>query len=193
MTSFYNNHLDYDEPEEMIDRVYTTDDNVTIEDQTENNGYIYLALTAADGSDMAAFFFFAEETDEDIVVPVGVYPIDSSEEYGTVYANPGVQGDGVWPSYYARLLDGTDIVIPLWLLVGGTVEVSKDEEGRARLEVNAVNSYGVSVHILYDATDTALQDVPSASSSATKRLHDGRMVIIRNGEAYSLTGQSIAR
>lgn len=193
MTSFYNNHLDYDEPEEMIDRVYTTDDNVTIEDQTENNGYIYLALTAADGSDMAAFFFFAEETDEDIVVPVGVYPIDSSEEYGTVYANPGVQGDGVWPSYYARLLDGTDIVIPLWLLVGGTVEVSKDEEGRARLEVNAVNSYGVSVHILYDATDTALQDVPSASSLATKRLQDGRMVIIRNGEAYSLTGQSIAR
>ena len=193
MTSEYNVHLDFDEPEEIIDRTYTTDDNVTIDDQTEKNGYIYLALTAADGSDMAAFFFFVEEADEDIVVPAGVYPIDSSEEYGTVYANPGVQGDGVWPSYYARLLDGTDIVIPLWLLVGGTVEVSKDEEGRARLEVNAVNSYGVSVHILYDATDTALQDVPSASSSATKRLQDGRMVIIRNGEAYSLTGQSIAR
>lgn len=191
MTSYYNNHLDYDEPEEEIDRIYTTEDNVTIEDQTEKNGYIYLALTAADGSDMAAFFFFAEETDEDIVVPVGVYPIDSSEEFGTVYANPGVQGDGVWPSYYAQLLDDGSIVVPLWLLVDGTVEVSKDSEGNARLEVNAVNSYGVPVHILYDATSTALEEVHTDSTAAQKRLENGRMVIIRNGETYSVAGTMI--
>ena len=39
MTSEYNTHLDFDEPEEIIDRTYTTDDYVTIDDQTEKNGY----------------------------------------------------------------------------------------------------------------------------------------------------------
>ena len=195
MTSEYNVHLDFDEPEEIIDRTYTTDDNVTIDDQTEKNGYIYLALTAADGSDMAAFFFFAEETDEDIIVPVGVYPIDSSEEYGTVYANPGVQGDGVWPSYYARMLEDGQLITPLWLLVDGTVEVSKDEEGNAHLDVNAVNSYGVEVHIVYDGTpvgshlEASYCQLPIANKY--KVLRGGQLFIIHDNKAYNAQGVQV--
>lgn len=192
MTSEYNVHLDFDEPEEIIDRTYTTADNVTIDDQTENNGYIYLALTAADASDMAAFFFFVEEIDEDIIVPVGVYPIDSSEEYGTVYANPGVQGDGVWPSFYARLLDDGSIIVPLWLLVDGTVEMSKTDEGYPYLEVNAVNSYGVPVHIVYDGSLTSdVENVRIDTSSAIKRLMNGQLLIQRNGNTYNVLGAQI--
>ena len=191
MTSEYNVHLDFDEPEEIIDRTYTTADNVTIDDQTMNNGYIYLALTAADGSDMAAFFFFAEETDEDIIVPVGVYPIDSSEEYGTVFANPGVQGDGVWPSYYARMLEDGSLITPLWLLVDGTVEVTKTEEGYPYLEVNAVNSYGVEVHIVYDGTTTGLENVNINGEGIRKQIIDGQLVIIRDGKAYNAQGSQV--
>ena len=195
MTSEYNVHLDFDEPEEIIDRTYTTADNVTIDDQTANNGYIYLALTAADGSDMAAFFFFAEETDEDIIVPVGVYPIDSSEEYGTVFANPGVQGDGVWPSYYARMMEDGSLITPLWLLVDGTVEVSKDEEGNVRLEVNAVNSYGVEVHIVYDGTPVGshLDAYKSQSpvSNKYKVLRGGQLFIIHDNKAYNAQGVQV--
>ena len=189
MTSEYNVHLDFDEPEEIIDRTYTTADFVTIDDQTERNGYIYLAFEAADGSDMAAFFFFAEEADEDIVVPVGVYPIDSSEEYGTVYANPGVQGDGVWPSFYARMMEDGSLVVPLWLLVDGTVEVTKTEDGNPYLEVNAVNSYGVEVHIVYDGTATGVENLPMGDTVDThKWMIDGQLVIIRNGEAFDVMG-----
>ena len=191
MTSEYNVHLDFDEPEEIIDRVYTTADNVTIDDQTMNNGYIYLALTAADGSDMAAFFFFAEESDEDIIVPAGVYPIDASEEYGTVYANPGVQGDGVWPSFYARLLEDGSLVDPLWLLVDGTVEVTKTEDGKPYLEVNAVNSYGVEVHIVYDGTATGLENINVNVEGVRKQIIDGQLVIIRNGKAYNAQGSHV--
>ena len=188
MTSEYNTHLDFDEPEEIIDRTYTTADNVTIDDQTERNGYIYLALTAADGSDMAAFFFFVEEADEDIVVPVGVYPIDSSEEYGTVYANPGVQGDGVWPSFYARMMEDGSLVVPLWLLVDGTVEVTKTEDGYPYLEVNAVNSYGVEVHIVYDGTTTSVEDIHSPMDNTRKVLRDGQLLIIREGKTFNVVG-----
>ena len=195
MTSEYNVHLDFDEPEEIIDRTYTTADNVTIDDQTANNGYIYLALTAADGSDMAAFFFFVEEADEDIIVPAGVYPIDASEEYGTVYANPGVQGDGVWPSFYARMLEDGSLVTPLWLLVDGTIEVTKTEDGNPYLEVNAVNSYGVEVHIVYDGTpiDTAIDNTNSQSSMANsqKMLRNGQLLIIRNGKNYDALGVQV--
>ena len=189
MTSEYNVHLDFDEPEEIIDRTYTTADFVTIDDQTERNGYIYLAFEAADGSDMAAFFFFVEEPDEDIIVPAGVYPIDSSEEYGTVYANPGVQGDGVWPSFYARMMEDGSLVVPLWLLVDGTVEVTKTADGKPYLEVNAVNSYGVEVHIVYDGTATSVENLPMGDTVDThKWMIDGRLVIIRNGEAFDVMG-----
>ena len=191
MTSEYNVHLDFDEPEEIIDRTYTTEDNVTIEDQTADNGYIYLALTAADATDMAAFFFYVEEADEDIIVPAGVYPIDSSEEYGTVLANPGVQGNGVWPSFYARMMEDGSLVTPLWLLVDGTVEVSKDEEGNAHLEVNAVNSYGVEVHIVYDGTPlyTDVENTHNPSqANIQKRMHDGQLLIKRGGETFTILG-----
>ena len=194
MTSEYNTHLDFDEPEEIIDRTYTTVDNVTIDDQTEKNGYIYLALTAADGSDMAAFFFFAEEADEDIVVPAGVYPINSSEEYGTVFANPGVQGDGVWPSFYARMLEDGSLVVPLWLLVDGTVEVTKTEDGYPYLEVNALNSYGVEVHIVYDGTpakagvETLDGHMPS---NIHKVLRNGQLLIIRDGKTFNVVGAEL--
>ena len=191
MTSEYNTHLDFDEPEEIIDRTYTTDDYVKIDDQTEKNGYIYLALEAADGSDMAAFFFFVEEADEDIIVPEGVYPIDSSEEYGTVQANPGVQGDGVWPSFYARMMEDGSLITPLWLLVDGTVEVTKTEEGYPYLEVNAVNSYGVEVHIVFDGTATSLENINVNIEGIRKQIIDGQLVIIRDGKAYNAQGSQV--
>ena len=189
MTSEYNVHLDFDEPEEIIDRTYTTADFVTIDDQTERNGYIYLAFEAADGSDMAAFFVFVEEPDEDIIVPVGVYPIDSSEEYGTVYANPGVQGDGVWPSFYARMMEDGSLVTPLWLLVDGTVEVTKTADGKPYMEVNAVNSYGVEVHIVFDGSTTGVENIPVGDAVGTQKwMLDGQLLIIRNGNVYDVTG-----
>lgn len=191
MTSEYNNHLDYDEPEIEVDRTYTTEDNVTIDDQTAENGYIYLALTAADNSDMAAFFFFVEEADPEIIIPEGIYPIDASEEYGTVMANPGVQGDGVWPSFYAQLFDG-GLAVPLWLLVGGTVEVAKDDAGNPHLEVNAYNSYGVPVHIVYNGAGTDVENIKDpAASNCQKRMVNGQLIIIRNGETFNAVGARI--
>ncbi len=190
MTSEYNTHLDFDEPDMEIDRVYTIADNVFIENQVEENGYIYLALTAADESDMAAFFFYAEEVDEDIIIPVGIYPINNTEEYGTVQANPGVQGNGVLPSFYAKIWEDGSLEVPLWLLVGGTVEVRKDEQLNPYLEVNAYNSYGVPVHIVYDGTSTAVENVNSQSpkKDVQKRLVNGQLLLIRNGEAYNVLG-----
>ena len=188
MTSFYNNHLEYDEPFMEVDRTYTTADNVQIENKIEESGYVYLCITAADNTDQAAFFFYAEEADPDIIIPEGIYPIDSSEDYGTVMANPGVQG-GVWPSFYAELASDGNLATPLWLLVGGTVEVSKNEAGEVYLEVNAVNSYGVSVHIVYDGTTpTAITDALAPQAAPTKYIKNGQLMIRNNGKEYNAQG-----
>ncbi len=192
MTSEYNTYMDYDEPEREVDRIYTTEDMVVIDNQIEDNGYIFLQLIAADESDEAEFFFYAEEADEDIVIPVGTYTIDYTEDYGTVQANPGVQGNGVWPSFYAEKSEG-GLAVPLWLLVGGTVEVSKDKDGNPYMEVNAYNSYGVTVHIVYDGTPVAagLEDITNDQVSAKKVLKNGQLLIIRNGETFNAVGQAV--
>jgi hypothetical protein len=142
---------------------------------------------------MAAFFFYVEESDEETIVPVGTYPIDYSEDYGTVQANPGVMGDGVWPSFYAELLEDGSIVVPLWLLVGGTVEVSKDDDGYMHLSVEAYNSYGVPVYIEYDGTpiETAVENVHSTQMHAKKVMKNGQLLIIRNDRTFNVVGAEL--
>ena len=193
MTSEYNTHLDFDEPDMDVDRTYTTEDQVIIENQIDPNGYIYLSITAADMSDMCAFFFFVEEADDDIVIPVGTYPINLTEEYGTVQANPGVQGNGVFPSFYAQMLEDGSLIVPLWLLVGGTVDVTKDEEGNAHLEVNAVNSYGVPVHIVYNGSpiNTAVENTQSPMTRSQKLLRNGHLIIKNAGAEYNAQGMKL--
>ena len=193
MTSEYNTHLDFDEPDMDVDRTYTTEDQVFIENQIDPNGYIYLSITAADMSDMCAFFFFVEEADDDIVIPVGTYPINLTEEYGTVQANPGVQGNGVFPSFYAQMLEDGSLIVPLWLLVGGTVDVTKDEEGNAHLEVNAVNSYGVPVHIVYNGSpiNTDVENTQSPMTRSQKLLRNGHLIIKNAGAEYNAQGMKL--
>ena len=191
MTSEYNTHLDFDAPDMDVDRLYTTEDNVFIENQVEENGYIYLAITAGDESDMAAFFFYTEEVDEDIIIPVGVYPINYTEEYGTVQANPGVQGNGVLPSFYAKTWEDGSLEVPLWLLVSGTVEITKDDDGNPHMEVNAFNSYAVPVHIVYDGTPTTLKNVTTKDVVIKKQLRDNQLLIIRNNEVYNVMGAQV--
>lgn len=188
MTSKYNSHMDCDEPETEVDRTYTTADNVLIENKIAESGYIYLCITAADDSDQAAFFFFAEDVDRDIIIPVGVYPINDSQDYGTVLANPGVQG-AVWPSFYAELAEDGGLITPLWLLVGGTVEVSKNSANEVYMEVNAVNSYGVSVHIVYDGTTpTGVSDALSPQTQPVKYIKNSQLLIRKNGNEYNAQG-----
>lgn len=190
MTSKYNNHLEFDEPYAEVDRTYTTTDQVVIDNKIQTEEFLYLCITAADNSDQAAFFFYTNEEDPDIIIPEGTYPINDSEDYGTVSANPGVLG-GVWPSFYALLtLDG-GIITPLWLLTSGEVKISKNEHGEIYMEVNARNSYNVPVHIVYDGTGTGITNIPSPQTHTTKYIHNGQLIIKRNNINYNAQGAMI--
>ena len=192
VTAETQNHLQYDATEGAVDRTYTSKDNVKLTDGIAEYGMVYWSVKAADGSDGVALYFFAAEADEDIVIPVGTYPIDYTEDYGTVLANSGVQNGSVYPSFYANYNAQGQVLAPLWFFVGGTVEVSKNEAGKLHMEINAVNSYDVPVHMVYDddsATGVENVDVPSVSCE--KIMKNGQLVIIRDGKAYNAQGAQV--
>ena len=61
------------------------------------------------------------------------------------------------------------------------------------LEVNAYNSYGVSVHIVFDGTptDTSVENITTEEVATEKVLKNGQLLIIRNGKIFNVVGQSV--
>jgi hypothetical protein len=138
---------------------------------------------------MLVLYFFANQVDSEVIIPQGVYPINHSLVAGTVLSSTGANEDNtVSPSLYASLTDG--YLDALYFLVDGTVKVEK-VDGKLRLEVEAVNSYDVPVHIVYDAQSTDVEDVEHTQTSSNKVLRDGHLIINHGGKEYTILGAEI--
>ena len=155
------NVLKYDTEEPAVNRTYTdeADEVVITTDYVEQYGMLYVELNGANNSDYTQLLFYVEKTAEGTVVPVGTYTIDDSGDYGTVSASAGYTSQ-MTPSFYSTIVeqDGKLYYDDLYFMVGGTVKV-ESVEGRLKLTVDAVNSYGTSVKIQYEAaaeTETGL-------------------------------------
>ena len=190
MTSKYNEYLDYDATEGAIDRTYNATDSVLLETY-ENDDAAYMEIMAADGSDLCALYFIVEDFDAEITIQPGVYTISKSLDAMTVLASVGAVDNSPYPSFYAKQNAQGNLVAPLYFMVGGTVEV-KNENGNLYVEVNAVNSYGVPMHIVYDATPTTgIENVGVATFDVEKKIDNGQLLIIRNGKAYNAQGAQV--
>ena len=190
LTSKYEEpHIEFDAEEGAIDRVYGKDAEVVINDRTEDYGLIYLQITDSVESDVTAIYFVLSESDAETIIPEGTYEINSTWLDGTVLASTGMDWDGsVIPSYYAGYVDGW-LVEPFYFFQTGTVVVTKDAEGKLAFEINAVNSCGVPVHIVYGDPISGLENIQvSGIVEAQKMIVDGQLVIIRNGKAYNAMG-----
>jgi hypothetical protein len=76
-------------------------------------------------------------------------------------------------------------------MVGGTVEV-ENRNGKLYIEVNAVNSYNVPIHIVFDGTkQTTAVDNITTEKGAAKRIENGQLLINRNGNTYNVLGAQI--
>lgn len=186
-------HLDYDTEEGNVECAYGVEDEIKIDDLTLSEGLIVMQATAQDQSDMMVLYFFANEADKQVTIPAGVYPINRSLMAGSVLASTGANEDNtVSPSIYATLTDG--YLDELYFMVDGEVMV-ENKDGHLRVEVNAVNSYGVPVHIVYDGTpvNTAVENTHSQSpmTHSHKMLRNGRLLIMRNGAIYDITGATV--
>ena len=143
--------LKYDatEADGALDVTYGADATVQL---SNGNGYSILTVASPDATNEVDLAFFYDAADPETVIPAGTYTIDDSYTSGTVLASSGVNSQGqVSLSFYANLNASGQLVTPIYFLVSGTVEVT-NVDGQLKVEVNAVNSNNVPIHIVYDAT-----------------------------------------
>ena len=143
--------LKYDatETDGALDVTYGADATVQL---SNGDGYSILTVASPDATNEVDLAFFYDAADPETVIPVGTYTIDDSYTPGTVLASAGINNQGqVSLSFYANLDEEGYLVTPIYFLVSGTVEVT-NVDGNLKVEVNAVNSNDVPIHIVYDAT-----------------------------------------
>ena len=184
-------HIDLDAEEGAVDRVYGADAELIINDYTEDYGLVSLQIKDEVEGDFTALYFVLYEPDAKTIIPVGTYEINSTWMDGTVLASTGMEWDGsVIPSYYAGYVDGW-LVEPYYFFQTGTVEVTKDTEGKLSFEINALNSCNIPVHIVYDATASSVENIDVNVAGVKKQILDGQLVIIRDGKAYNAIGAQV--
>lgn len=188
-TKFVRERIQFDTEEGEMDYTFPTDAEVIVHDFIDGYGMIQLII--ADESYAVDFYFNADAMDSVIGVPAGVYPIDGSFESGTVIACKGILPDGPAQSYFCGLdAEGYLDPLQLYCLVDGTVIV-ENINGKLKVEVDAVNSYDVPVVLHYNAAATALEDITTEKVGTQKRLLNGQLYIILNGQTYTATGNIV--
>ena len=189
-TLYVRERIPYDK-EEDLEYTFEEDAIVEVIDWIEGYRIIELFVLPADESLVADFYFIVDYTtvpDPEIGIPAGVYPINGSWESGTVLACKGILPDGPAPAYVCFVdeegyLDEQN----LWCLVDGTVTIEK-VNGKMKMEVDALNSYDYSVKLHYNPVASAVEDITTGNTNISKRIINGQLVIIRNGQAYDATG-----
>lgn len=184
--------LQYDMTEGSVERTYSDDDQVKfITDYVAQYGELYLDITAADGSDKISVAFLVEATDPAIVIPAGTYPITNTAATGTVFASPGVQDGSIYPSYYGVMHPQGGISVPCYFMVDGQVVV-ENIEGHLKVTIDALNSYDVPAHIVYEANpvETAIENV-TVNNNASKVVENNQLFIIKDGVKYNVMGSVV--
>ena len=185
ITEYTRERIIFDTEEGYMEHTFPADAEVYITDFVDGYGIIQLIIADADYA--VDFYFNADAMDPVIGVPAGVYPIDASFDSGTVLACKGVLPDGPAQSYFCGIdAEGYLDPLQLYCLVDGTVVV-ENVNGKLKVEVDAVNSYDVPVKLHYCAAGTDVENV-EVETKAAKRIMNGQLYIIRNGQIYNATG-----
>ena len=198
-TEYVGERIPWDEEEEELDYTFEKNSNVKVIDwRPYDYRIIELFMVDADETIAADFYFIVDANvaaDPDIVIPEGVYPINASWQSGTTLASSGILPDGPAPSYVC-FVDENGYLDPegLYCLIDGTVIIEK-VDGKLKVVVDAVNSYDVSVKLQYEGpVVVSVENVnaeKNTDTKASKRLVNGQLLIIRNGNTYNVTGAQI--
>ena len=193
LTSKYEEpHIEFDSESDPVERVYGADAELTINDFTADYGLVSMQIIDNVVGDITALYFVLSEADTETIIPEGTYEINSTWFDGTVLASTGMDWDGsVIPSYYARYVDGW-LSEPFYFLQEGTVVVTKNEQGTLSFEINAANSCGIPVHVVYDPSYmTKLENTNATNKDVRKHILNGQLHIERDGKTYNVMGVQV--
>ncbi len=192
ITEYVRERIPWDEEEYELDYTFEPNSYVNVTDwRPEGYRIVELFMVDADESIVADFYFILDENvpaDSDITLPEGIYPINASWVSGTTLACSGILPDGPAPSYVC-FVDKEGYLDPegLYCLVDGTVTIEK-VDGKLKVEVDALNSYDLSVKLHYNEAGTPVENITTDKTNVSKRLVNGQLLIIRNGATYNATG-----
>jgi hypothetical protein len=192
LTSKYEEpHIEFDSEEGPVERIYGADAEVLINDHSADYGLISVQIIDPVAGDITALYFCYMESDPETIIPEGTHEINNTWFDGTVLASTGMDWEGnVMPSYYAGYADGW-LVEPFYFFQSGTVEVTKNANGKLNFEINALNSCNIPVHIVYDAATSGIENTPATLESARKQLRNGQLLIMRDGKIYNALGTPV--
>lgn len=187
--------LPHDSVSGEVKFTYGVEDEVTINTAYLADSSMILFDAVAKGVINNTFIRFnTNTTDAATIIPTGVYPIEDSGRLGTVQTG-GIRTDDegnamLAPSFFARTWVDGRVVPPLYFLVEGTVTV-ENRDGYLYIEVQARNSHGRPIHIVYNSNPTSVQDAHIASYPVRKVLEDGQVLIYRGKEAFNVLGNKV--
>ena len=192
LTSKYEEpHIEFDSEENPVERIYGADAKVIINDYSAEYGLISVQIIDSVVGDITALYFVYMESDPETIIPEGTHEINDTWFDGTVLASIGMEADGsVIPSYYARYVDGW-AAEPFYFFQTGTVEVTKNADGKLNFEINALNSCNIPVHIVYNAAVSGVENINVNVEGLKKQIIDGQLVIIRDGKVYNALGAQV--
>ncbi len=173
-------HIIDDATEGAVERIFINENELTIEKLTEDK----VRLEIMTDRDLLAMWFYVEQIDDDIIIPEGEYSINTSDDYWSVIAADGSLGK----TFYATH-DG-EYFTSFYFMTSGIVTIGK-KNGKLCFEINALNSYDVPVHIIYEASTTALENISKEQINNQKKIIDGQLMIIRNGKTYNALGTQV--
>jgi hypothetical protein len=169
-----------DATEGAVERIYVNEDELVVEKLAEDE----VRLEIMTDRDLLAMWFYVEWIDGEIIIPEGEYSIDTSEDYWSVVAADGSLGKTFYATHDGKYFTS------FYFLTSGTVTISK-KNGKLCFEIDALNSYDVPVHIIYEASTTALENISTEQINSQKKIIDGQMMIIRNGKRYNVMGTQV--
>lgn len=182
--------MQYDAEDEDYDEEFSASE-VDIDDQYfDQYGVVLVNAESATTMATVSMEFNVANLDENTIIPAGNYIIDDSEMPGTVFASPGVQNNGVLPSFAGYLSeDGQSITAPLWFMEDGNVTVTA-----SRIEVNATNSYGRNIHVVMN-NGVGINDVENAQVSIYPNPATAQLNVVAEGvkmvEIMDATGRCV--
>ena len=186
-------NFDYEPDAQTTLNITFTD--MEADDYSEFFGFDYtdIYFTSDDYEmEVAAFAPFNEET----VLAPGTYEINDSYEDGTVQASPGGDDMYDYPTYIATGFVYDEeydewTYTKSYYIVSGTLTVSKVEDG-TKFEINGKTAKGSTVNASYLLPGTvAISNAKHETTSSTpsKRLLNGRVVIVKKDKVYDAAGR----
>lgn len=147
----------------------------------ESNGVIVVDADNDNDATIDLLFFVGEDGLVD-----GTYPVNSSEQPGTVWACTGVDSEGRIDLGFAGYLNAQNQITQVWFIVEGNVTVQG-----GRITVHALNSYGRSIDAVLNSR-TGIEDVKADdNNNAEKFMRNGQLIIRRNGVEYNAQGATL--